>query len=59
MKNIPSKSFRNEIENNRVDSLNKKMYWESEPYNFNVIRWMCRLDSNGKEYGWTPVCKCQ
>ena len=55
MKNIPSKSFRNEIENNRVDSLNKKMYWESEPYNFNVIRWMCRLDSNGKEYGWTPV----
>ncbi|AUG57095.1 hypothetical protein [Acetivibrio saccincola] len=55
MKNIPSKSFRNEIENNRVDSLNKKMYWESEAYNFNVIRWMCRLDSNGKEYGWTPV----
>ncbi|TYQ16042.1 UNVERIFIED_CONTAM: hypothetical protein Cloal_2544 [Acetivibrio alkalicellulosi] len=52
---IPAKSYKNEIENNRVDSLNKKFFWRSDPYRFNVIRWMYHLDQYGNQYGSTPV----
>ncbi|TYQ16023.1 UNVERIFIED_CONTAM: hypothetical protein Cloal_2525 [Acetivibrio alkalicellulosi] len=55
MRSIAAKRFKNEIENNKTDSLNKKMYWTSEPYNFDVIRWMCHLDENKREYDPTPI----
>jgi hypothetical protein len=55
MRNIPEPRFKNEIENNRTDSLNKKMYWASEPHIFKVVRWMCHINSEGKEVNFRPV----
>ena len=52
---ILPKSFNNKIENNEHIYLQKKLFWQSEPYPFNVIRWMCHIDENGREYGWTAV----
>jgi len=52
---IPVKTFENKIENNSVYSFSKNMFWTSEPYLFDVIRWMCHQREDGTLYGWTPV----
>jgi hypothetical protein len=55
MKKIEKKEFKVEIDDNQDTSNHKKMYWESEPYDYNVIRWMYHLDENSNPYGRTPV----
>ncbi|MCJ8011813.1 hypothetical protein MUG84_08665 [Paenibacillus sp. KQZ6P-2] len=52
---LPKQTFKETIEQNSRSSKLKKLFWESEPYGFNVIRWMHHVGENGKEYGWTPV----
>lgn len=52
---IPVKNFENKIENNSIYTLSKNMFWTSEPYLFDVIRWMCHQREDGTLYGWTPV----
>ena len=31
------------------------MWWTSEPYKLDVVRWMCHQDVDGSLYGWTAV----
>jgi hypothetical protein len=52
---IPAKTFENKIENNTVNYLQKNLWWTSEPYKFDVVRWMCHEDVDGTLYGWTAV----
>ena len=52
---VAPKIFENRIANNHIDSENKEMYWTSEPYHLNVIRWMYHMDSNRNLYNPTPV----
>ncbi|MNJ34697.1 hypothetical protein D3C77_294180 [compost metagenome] len=49
-KDIPEQTFDNKIDNNSRDSLKKDMFWENEPYTYNVIRWMYHLNEEGKPY---------
>lgn len=54
------KTYEKKIDSNTSSSLNKTMYWENEPYIYNVIRWMYHLDENGQPYvpgGITPDAK--
>lgn len=55
MPSIPQKKFLDEIKFNTINSLSKEMFWTSEPYKFNVVRWMAHEDENGQLYGWTAV----
>ncbi len=50
---IPAKTFENKIEYNYVNFLKKNMYWTSEPYKLDVIRWMCRQRVDDSQYDWT------
>ncbi|MDN4068706.1 hypothetical protein QYF50_12455 [Paenibacillus vini] len=51
LKEIPKQTFQNKINYSNADKTFKKdMYWENEPYNYDVIRWMYHLDENGKPY---------
>ncbi len=43
MAQIAAREFLKEIEDNENDSFNKTIYWESEPYELDVIRWMERV----------------
>jgi hypothetical protein len=52
---ITPKTFENKIENNVVNYLQKNLFWTSEPYKFDVVRWMCHEDIDGSLYGWTTV----
>ncbi|MDD2235525.1 MAG: hypothetical protein PHV03_11680 [Desulfitobacteriaceae bacterium] len=52
---ITPQIFQNQIDNNYTDKLRKNPYWTSEPYNFDVIRWMYHVDENGIIYAPTPV----
>mgnify|MGYP001085241330 CR=1 FL=1 len=52
---IPAKSFENKIEYNAANYLQKNLFWTSEPYKFDVIRWMCHQDMDDSLYGWTAV----
>lgn len=52
---ITAKTFENKIDNNTTSDLLKKLWWTSEPYKFNVIRWMCHQAEDGSLYGWTAV----
>lgn len=41
LKEIPKQTFQNKINYSNADKTFKKdMYWENEPYNYDVIRWM-------------------
>lgn len=55
MKDVPKREYRNEIEENHTDSLAKKLFWENEPYHYDVIRHMHHQDENGKKVDWTQV----
>ncbi|MGZ9584933.1 hypothetical protein [Paenibacillus marinisediminis] len=52
---MPPLSYKNEIEKNEETSHAKKLWWESEPYLYNVIRWMYHLNEKDEAYGWTAV----
>lgn len=52
---IPPKNFINRIDNNTEDSLKKNMLWRSEPYKFDVVRWMCHQAEDNSLYNWTTV----
>ncbi|AEV67570.1 Athe_2463 domain-containing protein [Acetivibrio clariflavus] len=52
---IPAKTFENKIENNTPNYLQKNLWWTSEPYKLDVVRWMCHQDVDGSLYGWTAV----
>ncbi len=55
MPTIKPKVYDNKIDFNNTNSEQKNMYWTSEPYKYNVIRWMCHEDENGGLYNWTKV----
>lgn len=52
---IPAKTFENKIDYNYVNYLRKNMFWTSEPYKLEVIRWMCRQREDDSLYEWTVV----
>ncbi len=52
---IPANKFKNKIDYNQSDSLQKNLFWESEKYNFDVVRWMCHEDEDGSLYDWIAV----
>ncbi|NLD51152.1 MAG: hypothetical protein GX660_28795 [Clostridiaceae bacterium] len=52
---IPAKTFKNKIDNNGGNYLQKNLFWTSEPYKFDVVRWMCHEDTDNSLYGWTTV----
>lgn len=52
---ITPKIFQNKIDNNTIGILQKNLYWTSEPYLFNVIRWMHHIDENNAPYAYTAV----
>ena len=52
---IPAKTFENKIDFNTTNYLQKNLFWTSEPYKFNVVRWMCHEDEDDSLYGWTTV----
>ncbi|WP_010245981.1 Athe_2463 domain-containing protein [Acetivibrio cellulolyticus] len=52
---ITAKTFQNKIDYNTSNYLQKNLFWASEPYKFNVIRWMCHQNEDNSLYGWTPV----
>ncbi|ODM26153.1 hypothetical protein A7W90_07890 [Clostridium sp. Bc-iso-3] len=55
MQNVPQKKYLDEIRSNTLDSLSKNMLWTSEPYKFNVVRWMAHENERGTLYDWTAV----
>lgn len=55
LEKIAPKLYKNSIDKNKADSLIRKLLWTSEPYNYNVIRWMAHEDENGKLKDWTKV----
>ena len=55
MPQVADRDFKKVVENNYGSSLLRKLFWISDPYNLDVIRWMCHLDENEREYGWTEV----
>ncbi|RRJ63439.1 hypothetical protein EHV15_11270 [Paenibacillus oralis] len=54
-KELGKHTYENKIENNTPDSKTKKLFWENEPYTYDVIRWMKHIDENGQPYNWTAV----
>ncbi|MEK4206395.1 hypothetical protein NST45_18850 [Paenibacillus sp. FSL R7-0163] len=54
-KQIAPKLYKNSIDKNKADSLIRKLLWTSEPYNYNVIRWMAHEDENKNLQDWTKV----
>ncbi|OPZ88381.1 MAG: hypothetical protein BWY74_03163 [Firmicutes bacterium ADurb.Bin419] len=52
---IPAKTFENKIDYNSANYLQKSLFWTSEPYKFDVVRWMCYQDVDDSLYGWTAV----
>lgn len=52
---IPAKTFENKIDYNYVNYLRKNMFWTSELYKLDVIRWMCRQREDDSLYDWTDV----
>jgi len=55
LEQIAPKLFKNSIDKNKADSLIRKLLWTSEPYNYNVIRWMAHEDENEILQDWTKV----
>lgn len=54
-KDITKKIFEKKIVDNSTVSNKKKLFWESEPYKYDVIRWMYNMDEDGKLYGEVAV----
>ncbi len=52
---VAARNFKTVVENNHGTSNTRKMFWVSDPYDFDVIRWMCHIDENGNEYGYEEV----
>ena len=52
---IPAKTFENKIDYNAANYLQKNLFWTSEPYKFDVVRYMCHQDVDDSLYGWTTV----
>jgi hypothetical protein len=52
---IPAKTFENKIDYNTSNSLQKSLFWTSEPYKLDVVRWMCYEREDASLYGWTAV----
>ncbi|MEK5253490.1 hypothetical protein NST74_08505 [Paenibacillus sp. FSL F4-0125] len=55
LEQIAPKLYKNSIDKNETDSLIRKLLWTSEPYNYNVIRWMAHEDENKILQDWTKV----
>jgi len=55
MPSIPQKKFLDEIRSNTTNSLSRELFWTSEPYKFNVVRWMAHENEKGALYDWTAV----
>ncbi|MBT2293175.1 hypothetical protein J7E73_29520 [Paenibacillus albidus] len=49
-KNVPDPIVEKKIEKNNNTSLAKRLLWRTEPYPFDVIRWMYHMDENNKAY---------
>ena len=52
MPSISSRSFRNTVENS---GWKRDLFWISDPYKFDVLRFMCHLDTSNTPYNWTKV----
>ena len=52
---IPAHAFRNTIDDNNRSAFKKKLWWESEPYKVNVIRWMYHQNLDGSRTNATMV----
>lgn len=52
MPKVASRNFRDEVKNN---GWRREMFWTSDMYKFDVIRWMCHLDTNNNSYNWTKI----
>ncbi|NLL07009.1 MAG: hypothetical protein GX270_14785, partial [Clostridiaceae bacterium] len=52
MPKVASRSFRDEVINNEWK---REMFWTSDMYKFDVIRWMFHLDTNNNAYNRTKV----
>lgn len=59
MPDVASRHFKDEVENNAHTSLKKTLWWESEPYEMAVQRWMKHVllneDETGIEEEWAAV----
>ncbi len=55
LEEIAPKLYKNSIDKNKSDSLIRKLLWTSEPYPYNVIRWMGHEDEKGNMKDWTKV----
>ncbi len=52
---VTPKTFENKIDYNTIYYLQKNLFWTSEPYKLNVVRWMCHQAEDDSLYGWTTV----
>ena len=43
---IPAKTFENRIDYNGTNYLQKNLFWTSESYKFDVVRWMCHQEED-------------
>nr|MDA8233311.1 hypothetical protein [Clostridia bacterium] len=47
---VAAREFRKTVDNNNYSQSTRNLFWESDPYDLDVIRWMHRLDENGAKY---------
>ncbi|WP_051569348.1 hypothetical protein [Alkaliphilus transvaalensis] len=52
---VAARNFKTVVENNQGTSNIRNMFWISDPYDFDVIRWMCHIDESGNEHNWEEV----
>ncbi|MFB9324432.1 hypothetical protein ACFFSY_00565 [Paenibacillus aurantiacus] len=52
---VPAKDYKDQIDTNAITSLTRKLWWTSEPYKFDVIRWMAHQKTDGSLTNWTAV----
>lgn len=52
---VPAKTYKDQIDTNTITSLTRKLWWTSEPYKFDVIRWMAHQKTDGTLTNWTDV----
>lgn len=49
---ISARNFKSTVENN---GWKRDLFWISNPYKFDVLRWMCHIDTTNTPYNWTKV----
>lgn len=49
---VSSRNFKTTVESS---GLKRNLFWVSDPYKFDVIRWMCYIDAANNPYNWTKV----